>query len=700
MQVPKILIFAGTTEGRKLSELLAASEIAHTLCVATEYGEIVLKAHPLVTVHRGRMNREEIREYIRNGGFAAVVDATHPYAEAVTANIREALQGLDIPCLRLRRETETEAESEGIRCFDSSEDCAKALEKTEGNILLTTGSKELACFCVSDAVKNRLYVRVLPGLESLTLCMEQGISGKRILALQGPFTAELNEALLRQYQISVLVTKASGRAGGYEEKLEAARRTGIPVYVIGPSGADEGLSFAEVCRRLEELCGHRLLRPVRLEILLAGMGMGSRNGMTREVWQAIENADILLGAERMLAGLQPRREKKSFYRAEQIIPYLQKLQAEDFALETGKVVILFSGDSGFYSGCQSLYGALQREVEAGKLTASLRILPGISSVAYLAACIGESYQDGAVFSMHGKKLPNLVRRIGREKKTFLLMSGAEDMRKLGRLLLEAGMSDCEILAGYQLSYPRQQIRRLTPGECCEIREEGLYTCCIRNPRAAAGKLTHGMADGAFIRDKVPMTKEEIREVSICKLRLHQGAVVYDIGSGTGSVAAEIAALSEDIRVYAIERKDEALSLIEKNREKLFLENLWVVAAQAPEGLDGLPVPTHAFIGGSGGRLKEILSSLYRCNPHMRIVINAVSLETVSELREVLEAYSVENEEMIQMQVSRVRKAGSYHLQQAENPVWICAFDFCSGGEERVGRGSNEPQLHCGKEAGV
>ncbi|MBO5283287.1 MAG: precorrin-6A reductase [Lachnospiraceae bacterium] len=673
--MPKILIFAGTTEGRKLSELLAASEIVHTLCVATEYGEIVLKAHPLVTVHRGRMDQQEIRNFVREGGFGAVVDATHPYAEVITANIRGALQGLDIPCLRLRRETGAGPQGGEICCFADSGDCAKALEETEGNILLTTGSKELACFCASQAVKERLYVRVLPGLESLKLCMEQGIGGKHILALQGPFTTQLNEAILRQYQIGVLVTKASGRAGGYEEKLEAARRTGTLVYVIGHAQTDEGLTFAEVCRRLEALCGRRLLRPVPLEILLAGMGMGSRNGMTREVLRAVENADILLGAERLLADFQPRREKKPFYRAREIIPYLQKLQAEDFALETGRVVILFSGDSGFYSGCKSLYEALRREVEAGTLTATLRILPGISSVAYLAACIGESYQDGAVCSMHGRKLPNLVRRLQREKKTFLLMSGAEDMRRLGELLLEAGMTDCEILAGYQLSYPQQQIWRLTPGECCEIREEGLYTCCIRNPHAAARKLTHGMADGGFIRDRVPMTKEEVREVSICKLRLHQGAVVYDIGSGTGSVAAEIAALSEDIQVYAIEKKDEAVALIEKNKEKLFLENLSVIAAQAPEGLEELPVPTHAFIGGSGGRLKEILSALQRRNPHMRIVINAVTLETVGELREVLEEYPVENEEMVQMQVSRVRKAGSYHLQQAENPVWICAFDF-------------------------
>lgn len=100
----EILIFAGTTEGRKLSESLTASGITHTLCVATEYGEIVLKEHPCMNVHRGRMNEEQIREYIQNGKFEAVVDATHPYADIVTKNIKSAMEGMEIPYFRLKRE--------------------------------------------------------------------------------------------------------------------------------------------------------------------------------------------------------------------------------------------------------------------------------------------------------------------------------------------------------------------------------------------------------------------------------------------------------------------------------------------------------------------------------------------------------------------------------------------------------------------
>ena len=672
----EVLIFAGTTEGRKLSECLAASGIYHTICVATEYGEIVLKANPFMTVHRGRMDEEQIKEFIQNGKFKAVVDATHPYADIVTENIKMAMEGMKIPYLRLKREMDLVQKEDNVFYFESNEACAKALEEIKGNILLTTGSKELVKYCVSENIRSRLFVRVLPGLESLSLCIEQGIKGKQIIAMQGPFTTEMNEAMIRQYGISCLVTKQSGASGGYFEKLEAAKKTGISVFAIGHPGEDTGYSFHEVCSELERICQRKIQVKSEMEITLAGIGMGSRNCLTKEVCEKIEEADILLGADRMLEPYKPRMEKKPFYLAKQIIPYLLEVQMKH-PIESLKVVVLFSGDSGFYSGCQSLYHALQEEINAGQLKAKMHVMPGISSVAFLASCIGESYQNAAVYSMHGKEIYNLARRIQREQKTFLIMSGVKDVNRLGESLIKAGMNDCEIITGYQMSYAEQQIIKRTPDECIKLREEGLYTCFVNNPNAIKKRLTHGIADGEFIRDKVPMTKEEVREVSICKLKLCQDAVVYDIGSGTGSIAMEIAGLSPDIQVYAIEQKKEAVSLIWQNKEKFQLENVTVIEAKAPEGLQDLPVATHAFIGGSGGNLKEILQALYEMNPHMRVVINAISMETICEIKEILTLCPIENEEIVQLQVNRAKKAGRYHLMQAENPVWICAFDFVS-----------------------
>lgn len=679
-KMKEILIFAGTTEGRRLSECLSKAGIRHTLCVATEYGELVLKNHPSVKVHSGRMDRDQIAEYIREGNFAVVVDATHPYARIVTENIKMAMQGMDIPYLRLRRDMAGTEETVGeISYFATNQACARALAETDGNILLTTGSKELDDFCIFPELKSRLYVRVLPGMESLTLCMDHEISGRQILALQGPFTAEMNEAMIRQYQIKYLVTKVSGMAGGYQEKLKAAERVGIPVFVIGERGEDPGYSFREVCRKLEDICGEKISLPGKMEIVLAGVGMGNKNNLTEEVSQAIKSADILLGAERMIAPYQARVEKKPYYRADQIIPYLKGLQ-KDLDLEDLKIVILFSGDSGFYSGCQNLHRSLDAEICAGALRASVHIMPGISSVAHFAACIGESYQDAAVLSMHGKEIPDLANRIRKNAKTFLLMSGARDVRMLGELLQNAEISQCMVQVGYQLSYPEQQIKTLTPEECCGVYEEGLYICCIKNPHVECVALTHGKADDDFIRDRVPMTKEEVREVSICKLKLQKNAIVYDIGSGTGSIAVETAGLSDDIQVFAFERKKEAVCLIEKNRKKFHADNVSVIAREAPEGFVGLPVPTHAFIGGSGSRLKDILSALFRMNPGMRIVINAVSVETICEIKEILSQYPVDREEIVQMQVSRAKRTGEHHLMLAENPVWICSFNFCSMSE--------------------
>lgn len=723
------------------------------------------------------MNQEQIRKFLSNGKFDAIVDATHPFAREITCNIQAALKemkqaGNSVPYLRLKRDKNMETpfghpfmsekrdrnmeRENGIFYFDTNEACAKALEDTTGNILLTIGSKELFRYCISERIKRRLYVRVLPSVESLSLCIEQGICGKQIIAMQGPFTEEMNEAIIRQYEITCLVTKESGIPGGFQEKINAAKRTGTKVFVIGCPEEVEGYSFSEICRKLEDMsgkkfltedeirgnvempCGHTSMskkqdsyketpwghtnmspkQNIYMEIILAGIGMGHVNCLTKDVEKAISEADILLGAERMLKtacfkaevlsvcpSMSEKQDKKAekypFYQAKQIIPYLQDMQKEilctEFSVgdpmihsaalmpcdnykgnkkENKKVVILFSGDSGFYSGCQALYAALEQEIAKGRLKASLRILPGISSVAYLASCIGESYHDAEICSIHGKKTGSLVRRIKSSPKTFLITSGIKDINRLGELLTDAGMSECEIITGYQLSYEEQRIESHTPVECRELKEEGLYTCFVKNPYAMQRKLTHGMADEQFIRDKVPMTKEEIREVSICKLHLTDGAVVYDIGSGTGSVAIEIAGISDNIQVYAVEQNHEAVSLIEKNKEKFELQNITVAEEEAPEGFAGLPMATHAFIGGSGGRLKEILASLWQINSSMRVVINAVSMETICEIKEILSMDDrIKNEEVVQLQVSRAKKAGSHHLMQSENPVWICAFEF-------------------------
>lgn len=689
-----ILIFSGTTEGRKLAEVLAAANIPAVVCVATEYGRQMMPQLSGITLHQGRMDADEMGRLMEQEAFSAVVDATHPFAEEVSENIRKSASGKGIPYLRLQRDTKKwkeglRAETAGEACFSGHGECAAALERTTGNIFLTTGSKELAVYCEKKELAERIYVRVLPSEESIGLCRKAGISGNRIFAMQGPFSTELNAALMRQYNIRYLVTKESGDTGGFAEKLAAAEQTGASVCIIGNPEKTEGLSFREVCERLEGITGCPLCR-LKMQISLLGIGMGDKGTWTVEAKEKAEKADYLFGAKRLLQAARVWTKGKAeareypYYRAEDMIPILEEiglLQKEKAGeAETVEVAVLFSGDSGFYSGCRKLCRQLEEWKKGRKEQIGIRIYPGISSVSYFAAACGISWQDGKIISIHGKESreeweAELLQAVRYGKKVFLLVSGAKDVRAVGKVLEAADLTDGRILLGYQLSYQEECIRELTAEECGKIEEEGLYLMAVLRESCEKKCLAPGEKDGAFLRGNIPMTKEEVREITVCKMKLTEEAVVYDIGSGTGSVAVEMAECSGSIRVYALERKEEGAVLIRQNRKKFRVPNLKVIQGSAPEAFADLPVPTHAFIGGSGGRLRDILTALYQKNPAMRIVITAVSLETVSEIAEVLKQMPVREAEMIQIQVSRAREAGSHHLMQAENPVFICSFDF-------------------------
>lgn len=698
----QILIFAGTTEGRVLAERLCSLQMPCTVCVATQYGGQVMGERPGLTVRTGRMGPEEMRRFIWEGDYAAVVDATHPYATLVSEHIREGIQGLSLPYLRLKRDTHTaetiQEEGERLLYFDSHEACAAYLAGTKGNILLTTGSRELAVYAGAIS-KSRLFVRVIPSVESLQACNACGIVGRQIIAMQGPFLSEMNRALIAQFHIRYLVTKESGTTGGFGEKVEAACAAGIPALVIGNPEQSGGVSLEEAVNCLLEWTGvqkteddsampeemkRKRIGPGKTEsplhrIALLGMGMGDRRLLTAEAQERLEQAEVIFGAKRLLhetaAWIHPG-EAIPYYLAEDILPWLQ-------AQECGReVVVLFSGDTGFYSGAGKLYRALQQAVEQGELRARVKLYPGICAVSYLAASLGVSWEDAAVESIHGREI-NLPGLLQKHTRTFLLLSGHEDVNRIGKIMLENHLQEAKIYLGFQLSYPEEQIRCLTPQECMQITQKGLYCCMIYNECAVQRVLTPGLPDRLFTRDRVPMTKEEIRILSVCKLRLTQESILYDIGSGTGSVSVECARLSEKIRVYAIDCNPAAAELTADNAVKQGLCNIQTVHGSAPDAIRKLPTPTHAFIGGSGGELGEILKLLYRKNPAIRVVVNAVSLETIAELAALLPKLSLREREVIQVQIARENGAGRYHLMKAENPVYIAAFCFQEKKEEET-----------------
>lgn len=690
-----IVIFSGTTEGRKLSDMLSAAEIRHVVCVASEYGREMMEENPYASVRVGRMDAEEMRAFFAeisaSSGRGIVVDATHPYATEVTANIREAAGALSVRYLRVARD----AEEDGDFCADGETGvyadmtaCAAALEKTEGNILLTTGSKELQTFAdaVSDETKKRTYVRVLPSVESIRLCEQAGIERDHIIAMQGPFGVEMNEAILSQYEIKHLVTKESGAAGGFPEKVEAAARAGARVHVIARPAEDAGVSVEEAYRILtgEPICeladagagiAHAEIEAAGCgsapEITLIGIGMGSADCMTVAAGKALRESDAVFGAKRLLKGIAHPR-KYEMYLASDMIPVLEREQFTSAA-------VVFSGDTGFCSGAKGMLKALREWRE----DLNVRVLPGISSFAYLAAKLGESYDDAILCSVHGKNtvkdLHALVETIRYHTKVFTLLSGPDDVPVIAGMLLEQGMQG-RMIIGTDLSYENETIREFSIAEAAACKDgadpcfgAGPATVLILNAAPARRLLIPVKRDDDFIRDNVPMTKACIRHESILRLNLREGDVFYDIGGGTGSVAIEAASLHGSLTVTTFEKKPEAVSLIRRNIEKAGLCNVSVIEGPAEETLHDMPKPDCVFIGGSSGKIKEILEILHEKGSGIRFVITAVSMETSEEVRALMKQYASVDAETLMLQVSNVNQIGSHHMMQAENPVWIFAF---------------------------
>ena len=241
----KILLFGGTTEGRILAEKLASAGHSVTGSTATKAGEKELAGIPCKIIV-GRLSSAEMEERMK--GFDIVVDATHPYAAEVSRNIRNACREAGIPVKRVLREASDYHGGEAI-LVDDAEEAARWLDVHEGNVLLTTGSKELGAF--SSLNSRRLYPRVLPTHEALIACESLGIPEKNIVAMQGPFSTGLNAELIRQFHICYLVTKDGGAAGGFKEKQEAARLTGIVLIVIRRP-ADSGTTMEELLAELEK----------------------------------------------------------------------------------------------------------------------------------------------------------------------------------------------------------------------------------------------------------------------------------------------------------------------------------------------------------------------------------------------------------------------------------------------------------------
>ncbi len=707
----QVFLFAGTTEGRRMARRLGAAGIKTVVSVATEYGALVLEEAGLgesVRVMHGRMTDEEMEKAIREATPEIVVDATHPFAVEASENIRRAAEMAGVPYLRLKRNTKDSPDKKVFRFSDIS-DVIPALTRTTGNILLTTGVNTLQEFAQNEALRDRLFVRVLPGEESLKKCEEAGIRGRQIIAMQGPFSQEMNRATIHAYDIRHLVTKQSGKSGGFSEKIFAAQETETAVYIVG-APEEDGVPYADALDRLGELFHIDLRDTVTITVSLVGMGPGAKEYLTEEAKKAINEAEVLFGSKRMVEAYASGKKVFPYYRGEEILPKLEQLLWEARQGDPHvHAAVLLSGDSGFYSGASALVFYLtnwRRRMllsETGKMKMQIRTIPGISSVQFMAARLQDHWENAYVTSLHGTEettWENVLKRIPYEKRTYLLTSGPADVKRLRKWIeAQENPEDYCMYAGYQISYPEEIIFTMEgerPSIGAEdakrvpfpdILPEGLYTVMIRNnspeerEKWSDRQVLAGIPNDEFLQERgIPITKEEVRTVAFGKLRITEPAVIYDIGSGSGSFSAELGRLLMHSEIYAVEKEPDRAELVRRNVHHLEAKRVTVVEGEAPECLEQLPPPTHVILGGSEGKLLLILQELFRKAPNARVVITAVTLDTKAELTQLLSGtllteYTIQDAEYVEINVSRSVKLGRYQSLKAENPVAILSFRF-------------------------
>ena len=439
-----------------------------------------------------------------------------------------------------------------------------------------------------------------------------------------------------------------------------------------------------------------------MKITLIGTGCGTPATLTEEGKHALERADVILGAARVLNGLpdactqtgDSTREKTVEAKPRQICDLLAGY-VEEGTIENAAIAL--SGDSGFYSGARILK---ERILERFGDICPVEIIPGISSVQMLAARLGIPWQDWNLVSAHGVGC-DPVYEIMKGRATFFLTGGKYTADVICRELAEAGLGDLRVTVGENLTYlhedknvstdtghvgsiltsdPDMKIENIVTGtasECAERSFSDLAVLLVDTKTPDGKQLIQcrrpaGMPDDVFVRGKVPMTKMEVRCVILGKMAVSQNDVVWDIGAGTGSVSVELAMQAR--QVWVLERRYEAVELIRENREKFGRWNLRIAWGEAPMDLKELPDPDAVFVGGSGGHLGEILHEVWRRNGRARICISATLLETLQESLAAFAEREIEPD-IVQIAVTRSEKVGGRHMMRAGNPIYIITGSY-------------------------
>lgn len=408
------------------------------------------------------------------------------------------------------------------------------------------------------------------------------------------------------------------------------------------------------------------------KVTIIGAGPGNPDLLSRAALDAIDIADVVIGAHRALVGIDvpPDVVRCELVKTADIVAALTD------AASWQRAVVVMTGDVGLFSGARRLVEAL-----SGDARVDVRIIPGISSASYLAARLARPWQDWRFASAHGVAC-DIVAEAERAGELFLVTSGGEDPLRLSGELVQAGFGDARVTVAERLSYPDERITCATASEIAGQTFDDLNVMLIEFAGGVASSrwpyASSGIPDELFIRGDVPMTKQEVRAVALAKLRLTATDTVWDVGAGTGSVSIEAALIARAGSVWAVERNATGVRLIRENADAFGCGNVHAVPGVAPEALAKLPVPDAVFVGGSAGELPSIVEAALEKNSQVRLCVPCVTVETLTEACALLSGSRFKGFEACQVSAARAEAVGSHHLMKAQNPVFLVSARGAGG----------------------
>lgn len=413
-------------------------------------------------------------------------------------------------------------------------------------------------------------------------------------------------------------------------------------------------------------------------LTIIGIGPGSAEYFMPAARNRMRGAHTVIAARRILPMLREvcGAVETEFLPMGKIKDTLEMI--DGLLREEKEVALIVSGDPLMYSLYKTI---LNQEISADW---EMEVIPGIGSMQMLGAAFGETMEDARLVSVHGRsRTPGSVALCVTENpKVFFLCSKEQGPAWLSRIMLDYHLDDVEVFAGANLSYEDQILESGSPAEMAKKEFPSLCVAMIKNPHPRPVTRPCFLSDEDFERGRTPMTKEEIRVLILHKMKIHPDDVIWDIGAGTGSVSVECARQAPFGQVHSVERDEAAVHLIEKNRDKFELDNLFIYQGDAAERTADLPVPDKVFIGGSGGKLGEIMKNIAAFDREIRVTVSAVTLETIAEAGEILGNYDADYD-VIQATVGRGRKIGSYHIMDTNNPVMIFTATIHGPGGQKI-----------------